>query len=572
MPAPIQPDSVTNDVLQQRNGLLQKMRPVTDEMLASPPDGDWLHWLRTYDQHGFSPLKQITKENVDRLKPAWTWSLPPGTGQTTPLVHDGVIYILGPNDRVQAFDAEKGDLLWEALPKEENEQATQVKRNMAIYGTTLYVPTVRNTMLALDARTGKTIWDQPIAGAGADWEMTSGPLVAKGKIIQGATHCTTGCFIFALDATTGKEVWRFRTVAQPGEPGGNSWNGLPAERRPGAGVWSTASYDPKLNLVYLGTGNNYAWQELVKGASPGNKQKGVTTDGLYMDSTLALDLESGKLKWYFQHIHLDMWNLDTSFEHQLIDLPVDGKPRRLVVTAGKIAIFDALDAATGKFVFAKDLGIQNIVASIDPVTGRKTYNPQSIPDMKRTRTSMQCPAGFGARSYPSNAYNPNAKTVYVAMAEVCGEVIAVDTSKPDYVYKGGAQEIRIPRLMPGSDGKVGRLDAVNLETRQITWTVRQRAPFTSATLATDGGLVFAGDLDRMFRAYDGATGNVLWETRLNDIVSSYPISYSVNGKQYIAVVAGVAGPRVGNLNRYTTEIKAPSGGGATLWVFELPKH
>ena len=570
---PIQPDARTGEILAARKALLAKITPVTDEMLKNPPPGEWLQWRRTYDEHGFSPLDQINKQTVGAMRPAWTWSLPAGTSENTPLVHDGVLFVFGTGDRVQALDATNGDLLWEygrQLPTGTSVNGQNgIKRNFAIYGDKLYLSTTDSHIVTLDVKTGKEVWDHAFPDADK-FRITSGPLLVKGKIIQGVASCPAGgCYIIGMDANDGKELWRFNTVAQPGQPGANSWNNLPLDQRWGGSVWTTGSYDPDLNLVYYGTGNTYAWQQLTYGA-PGPKPKGTNADGLYIDSTVALNPDTGKLAWHYQHLPQDYWDLDFAFEQQIATLPFKGKNRRVVMTTGKMVITDVVDAATGQWLFSLDQGLQNIVKSIDPKTGKKTYNPEAIPDLTRQRRNLQCSAGYGAKNWPSNSYDASTGLLYITIAEVCGESLP-KAWKPGDPYTGGGMETRIARYQPGSDGNIGRVDAVDLKTQKTVWSKRQRAPVTSAALATAGGLIFAGDSDRYFKAYDSATGDVLWQTRLNDAVNSYPISYSVNGKQYVAIVAGFGGPRIGNLHQLTTEVQTPRGNSAALWVFEVPE-
>jgi alcohol dehydrogenase (cytochrome c) len=569
---PIQPDKRTGEIIAARKAVLDKITPVTDAMLKNPPPGEWLQWRRTYDAQGFSPLEQINKANVATLRPAWTWSLPAGTTENTPLVHDGVIFVFGTGDRLQALDATNGDLLWEyqrALPTGTGVNGQNgIKRNFAIYGDRLYLSTTDSHLVTIDVKTGKEVWDHVFPDS-KDFRITSGPLIVNGKVIQGVASCPAGgCYIIGLDAADGKEVWRFKTVAQPGAPGDNTWNGLPLDQRFGGSVWTTGSYDPDLNLIYYGTGNTYAWQQLTTGGP--NKLKGNNHDGLYIDSTVALNPDTGALKWHYQHLPEDYWDLDFAFEQQILTLPVNGKDRRVVSTTGKMVLTDVVDAATGKWVFTHDAGIQNIVKSIDPKTGRKTYDPATVPDLTLQRRNLQCSAGYGAKNWPANSYDARSGLMYVTIAEVCGESLP-KAWKPGDPYSGGGMETRIARYQPGSDGNIGRVDAIDMRTQKTVWSKRQRAPVTSAALATAGGVLFAGDSDRYFKAYDSATGDTLWQMRLNDAVNSYPISYSVNGKQYVAVVAGYGGPRIGNLHQLTTEIQTPRGNSAALWVFEVPQ-
>ena len=546
---------------------LDKLTPVTDALLQNPPTGEWLTWRRTYDDQGFSPLKQINKSNVGQLRSTWSWSLFPGANEATPLVHDGVIFVHSSGDHVQALNAVTGDLLWEysrQLPKPKTGFLNLVKRDIAIYGNHILLETSDLHVVALDMKTGEVAWDHEIVDRDKNPRvmMTGGPLVAKGKVMVGTVgQAPGGNMIVALDADTGKEAWRFYTIARPGEPGGNSWNGLPLDKRNGASVWTAGSYDPALNLVFFGAAQTYDTGPLVHPS----KEPGITNDGLYTDTTLAFDPDTGKLVWHFQHVANDQWDLDWAFERQLINLPVKGETKRVVVTSGKEAYYDVLDAATGKYDFSMDLGVQNVIESVDPVTGAKTINHKVVIGDGETKTV--CPHAGGAKSWIPAALNPATKILYVPLVESCMDLIPVAPGERGGLSSGVRFTIR-PRL--DSDGKYGRFEAINLETRKVVWTDRQRAPQTTGALATAGGIVFAGSLDRYLRAYDESTGKVLWETRLNDVPSSCPITYSVNGKQYVAMVVGNGGAQAITWPPLVPEIKNPTGGGAELWVFELP--
>ncbi|HTC87326.1 MAG TPA: PQQ-binding-like beta-propeller repeat protein [Bryobacteraceae bacterium] len=555
IPAPPKPDP------------LEKLTPVTDALLQNPPASEWLTWRRTYDDQGFSPLKQINKSNVGELRSAWSWSLFPGANEATPLVHDGVIFVHSSGDHVQALDAVTGDLLWQysrQLPKPKQGFLNLVKRDIAIYGNRIFLDTSDLHVVALDMKTGEVAWDHEILDRDKNPRvmMTGGPLTAKGKVFVGTVgQAPGGNMIVALDANTGKEAWRFYTIARPGEPGGNTWNGLPLDKRNGASVWTAGSYDPALNLVFFGAAQTYDTGPLVHPS----KEPGINNDALYTDTTLAFDPDSGKLVWHFQHMPNDQWDLDWAFERQLVNLPVKGETKRVIVTAGKEAIYDVLDAANGKYDFSMDLGIQNVVTAIDPVTGAKTINQQVVVGDGETKTV--CPHAGGAKSWIPGSLNPETKILYVPLVESCMDLIPVAAGERGGLSSGVRFTIR-PRL--DSDGKYGRFEAINLETRKVVWTDRQRAPQTTGALATAGGIVFDGSLDRYIRAYDESNGKVLWETRLNDVPSSCPITYSVNGKQYVAVVVGNGGAHAATWPPLVPEIKNPSGGGAQLWVFELP--
>lgn len=543
---------------------LATITPVTDALLDHPPAGEWLLWRRTYDDKGFSPLKQITKSNVSDLRFLWAWSLPNGPDEMTPLEHDGVVFIDSYGDHVQALNAATGDLLWEYDRQLPNDVRQRNKRNMALYGNKLYVPTSDDHLIALDVKTGNVVWDQPLADYTKGWQITGGPLVAKGIVMQGIVgQAPGGCWIAALDAETGKPAWKFYTIARPGEFGGNSWNGLPVDKRSGASVWTTGSYDPELNLAYFGTGQTYDTGPMLHLVH----EPGVTNDGLYEDTTLAFHPDTGKLVWHFQHIQNDQWDLDWAFEQQLIDLPVNGANRKLIVTSGKMGIYEGMDAASGKFIFAKDLGLQNVVQSIDPKTGKATINPEVV--LGDGKPHLICPHPGGGRNWLATSYNSETKILYVPMVESCMDLIPAPKGQRGNLSSGYDWYVR-PR--PGSDGKYGRIEAFNLETKEPVWIDRQRTPETTCVLATAGGVVFAGSLDRTLKAYDAASGKTLWHVRLNDVPSSCPISFSVGGRQYVAVVVGNGGPQTSTFPVLVPEIQNPPGHGAAIWVFALPEN
>lgn len=565
----IQPDEKAKTVIRDRAALAASVSAVTDTMLLKPPPADWLHWRRTYDVHGFSPLKEIDRGNVASLASAWAWSLPPATTQVTPLVHDGVLYINTTGGRVQALDATNGELLWEYSRDIANDEAAHrvsVHRSFAIYGDKLFLGTDDKHEIALDIKTGRLVWDHAFPDS-KGWNISAGPLVVKGKVIQGTFDCEAGgCPVIALDAESGKELWRFYTVARSGQPGGDSWNGLPDDQRFGASVWTTPSYDPELNLIYVATGNTYHWQELFKGGIGKTK---ANRDGLYIDSTVALDASTGKLKWHYQHLPQDYWDLDFAFEQTIATIKFKGRDRKVVCSTGKMVWTDCVDAATGEFVLSHDQGLQNIIKSFDPKTGRKTYFEEAIPDLTGKRRNIQCSAGYGDKNWPAGSYDASRGVNYMSLVEVCGESTPTMFGPNTSAYTAG-EETRMARYQPGSDGNIGRLDAVNWATGKILWSVRQRASMTSATVATAGGLIFVGDADRWFKAFDQTDGKLLWKTRLNDVVNSYPITYSVKGKQYVAVVTGCCGNgRLNNMHQLTPEIAAPLPSGSVLWVFAL---
>ncbi len=543
---------------------LDRYTSVSEAMLRNPAPGDWLLWRRTYDDQGFSPLTRITRQNVEQLRVSWAWTLPTGRNETTPLEHDGVLFVASWGDNIQAIDAVSGDLLWQYSRVMPADARFSVRRNIAIFGDKLFAPTSDDHLVALDVRTGTVVWDTPVADYHLGWQTTGGPIVARGKVLLGIVgQSPGGGAIVAVDARTGKEVWRFHTIARPGEPGGDSWNGLPLEKRSGASVWTAGSYDPKLNLAYFGVGQTYDTGPLLHSIN----KPGITSDSLYTDSTLALDPDTGKLAWHFQHVHNDQWDLDWAFEQQVIDLPINGVTRKLIVTSGKMGIIEGMDAATGQYLFSKDLGIQNVISAIDPKTGEKSINPDVVVGDGKPHTI--CPHPGGGRNWNATAYNPLTKVLYNTVVESCMDLLPVGPGERGNLSSGYNWSIR-PR--PDTDGKYGRVEALNLATREVLWTNRQRAPGTTCLLATAGGVVFSGSLDRFLRAYDDTTGKQLWQVRMNDVPSSCPISYSVKGRQYIAVVVGNGGIESQTFPTIVPEIQNPQEHASSIWVFELPRR
>jgi alcohol dehydrogenase (cytochrome c) len=551
----------------------KNLTPVTDAMLRDPPPADWLMWRRTYNGWGYSPLDQLNKDNVKNLQPAWTWSLSTGSTETTPIVHDGVLYIWNYADKVQALNGATGELIWEYkrdLPAKLVAEAGNplAKRNMAIYDDKLLIATSDAHVVALDAKSGKVVWDHATADWTKGWRYTGGPFVVNGKLIQGMTGCGNaepgGCFITGHDIKTGEELWRVNTIAHPGDPNFDTWNGLPMESRFGASAWISGSYDPDQNLVFYGTGQPYPWIAEMRGTLPA--KPGAKHNALYSDSTLAINPDTGQLKWYHQHLEDDTWDLDYVYERLLVDLPVNGETRKAVITSGKLGIIEALDRTNGQWLWHKETVPQNVVASIDPKTGDKTINPAAIPHIGVT--TVNCPADPGGRGWPATAYSPKTGTLYMPLNEYCSNTTPTPLD-PGQAYTGGGRAIYARVTVPNSDGNIGRVDAIKLSDRSTVWSYRQRAPETAAVLPTGGGLVFSGSWDRWFRAFDDATGKVLWQTRLNNVINAFPISYSVNGKQYVAIAVGSGSSHSKALATLTPEIQNPDGG-SVLWVFALP--
>jgi alcohol dehydrogenase (cytochrome c) len=536
---------------------LDKLTPVTDEMLRNPPPGDWLNWRRTDNGWGYSPLTQINRKNVKDLKVAWTFSMdssPDAVNETTPLVHDGVMFLWNFGETIDALDAKTGTLLWKFnhdLPDDYPSLPGfyRTKRSLAIGGNKLIVGTIDMHVIALDMKTGKKVWDVVTDDYKSERTYNSGPLVVKDKVLMGAGNCGPGsanqrggkvagysppggCFITGHDLETGKELWRFNLTAHSDDPGGDTWNNLPDDKRDGAAIWVAGQYDPELNLTYWGTGSPSPWSTITRGT--------LGADSLYVDSTVALNPDTGKLVWYYQHVPHDPYDQDYAFERIIVPVTVRGERHKAVITVGKPGIFEAMDAATGKFLFALDPGAQNDLTSVDPVTGaRTTLSEPAPPGVKN------CPTGMGIRSFPAGAYSPLTNRYYLGIDDYCM-------------------------------GKMGdtpaRFLALDVNTQKLVWDIRTRVPQSSAVLTTAGGLVFSATPDRYFRAFDDHDGKVLWESpRLNDIPNAFPITYMVDGKQYIAMPAGDPGLQGNWVLNAAPELAAVRGQkSSVLWVWELP--
>ncbi|HIF87545.1 MAG TPA: hypothetical protein EYQ30_12080 [Gammaproteobacteria bacterium] len=537
---------------------LDELSPVSNAMLMNPPADDWLVWRRTHENLGHSPLDQIDTSNVDELRVAWTWSLPPGANMMTPLVHDGVLFAYSFGDVVQAIDAASGDLLWGYQRELFSDASPNSKKGVAIYEDKIIVATSDVHLLALDSKTGKLIWDHEIdTGNETDHTIKAAPMVVNGKAIIGLTGqraVAGGNLIVAVDLETGTEAWRFYTIARPDATGGNSWNGLPLEERTGGSVWTPGSYDAELNLLYFGPAPTYDTDSLRVLANAPN----ISTDALYTNSTIALNADNGELVWHYQHMRNDQLDHDWAFERQIINLPVNGEMRKTIVTGGKEAIFEALDAATGDYLFSIDLDMQNVITEIDSRTGAKTLNPAAIPEPGQVLAGLSmngiCPDALGARNMQSTSYNPNSGILYIPMQDTCVNNLT------------GKRWQKYPN--PEENGLWGMVKAVDLKTREVLWTTRQFAPPASGNLTTDGGLLFTGSIDRWFKAVDQRSGEILWQQRLDNSPSSYPITYRVDGKQFVAIATNSGSFYANGMERTAGITNPPTG--ASLWVFALP--
>jgi alcohol dehydrogenase (cytochrome c) len=493
---------------------------------ADREPGNWLTYSGDYAAHHYSPLAEITAENVKNLRPLWVYQFNAlDKAETTPLVVDGVMYVTESPSNVIALDPRTGRQLWayrRTVPKDVRVCCGQVNRGIAILDDYVFVGTVDAHLVALDARTGSVRWDVTVADYKTGHSMTAAPLAVNGKVVVGIAGGEFGIrgFVDAYDAKTGKRAWRFWTVPAPGEPGNDTWSGE-SWKNGSAATWVTGSYDPELNLIYWGTGN------------PGPDWNGDVRagDNLYSDSVLALDANTGKLKWHFQFTPHDTFDWDSTEVPMLLDANFQGRPRKLVLFANRNAFYYVLDRETGKFLHAVPFAKQNWAKQIDD-SGR----PVRLLGIDPTEEGVPLyPHSAGGTNWFGPSYSSKTNLVYVA-ARDNGSINF--KGEPDYKpgaeYNGGGI-----RDIPGDPG-TGAIRALQPLTGALQWEYKLLTPPWAGVLSTAGNLVFGGTNEGQFFALNASTGQPLWHFQTGGKIISNPISYSSEGKQRVAIASGHA--------------------------------
>ncbi|MDX1978811.1 MAG: PQQ-dependent dehydrogenase, methanol/ethanol family [Bryobacteraceae bacterium] len=521
------------------------------------------NWPEYGGQHSawrYSALEQISTRNVSRLVPVWTFQTGDYEGglQSTPIVIDGVMYVSTSRNRVFALEAATGREIWQykyVLQDSGGLIYGPWNRGIAVGHGMVYMGTLDNAVVALDQKTGREVWKvvvEDMKQCGCN--ITAAPLLVKDKVITGVTGGDSAHrgYVTAFDAKTGRQAWRFWTIPAPGEPGNETWAGE-SWKFGGGSSWMTGSYDPELNLVYWSIGNPAA--DFYGGSRKGNN--------LYTDSVVALDADSGKLKWYHQQIPHDVWDFDTAYENVLVDLPVKGRMRKLLINVNKGGVLFIVDRTNGEFIHAYP-----IVRHINWITGI-TETGQLVgrnePVVGKTMTI--CPAIGGGRSWNHGAFSPKTKWYYTTAIEWCQDVTAqTEEPREGQTFFGGVFTMKNP---PG-DKSSGHLDAYDPVTGKNFWTYESKYPLLASLLATAGDLIFTGDPEGHFFALDARSGKKLWSHQTGSGNRGSPVTYSVKGRQYVATPSGWGSALAGLMAQIWPEAEGFRTG-SSVTAFALPE-
>jgi len=510
------------------------------EQAAREPQ-NWLTYSGRLDGQRYSTLTQITPANVKNLELKWVLQThapaePNSKYEATSLVADGILYTVQPPNVVVALDAATGKIFWTYAhqPAAASRPCCgRINRGLAILGHTLFMGTIDGYLIALDARDGHLMWSNKLGRPEEGYSVTVAPLIVKDKVIAGPAGGEFGIsgYLSAYSAETGKELWRFNTIPQPGEPGHESWGG-DSWKHGGGSVWTTGSYDPELNLIYWGIGN--AGPDWNGDLRPG--------DNLYTSSFIALDADTGKLKWHFQFTPHDEFDFDATQVPVLADVEWQGKPRKVVMNANRNGYFYVLDRVTGEFLLGKPMGKITWASGLD-AKGVPIRTGHSTPE-----GSIVYPENQGITNWYNPAFSPRTGMLYVPCWMDTWSVYTsrVEPYQEGNWYSGGGATHNVPPLRPGPvtrrlpDIAWGAIQAFDVKTGAVKWQFKMTDVTDSGVLATATDLVFAGGREGYFYALDARTGKELWKTMVGGAVSAGPTAYAVDGKEYISIPAGNA--------------------------------
>jgi alcohol dehydrogenase (cytochrome c) len=546
--------------------ILKQYQSVSAERLKNPADGDWPMIRRTYDGWGYSPLTQIDADNVKRLEPVWVFSTGVTNGhEASPVVVNGVMFVATPGNQIVAINARTGTLLWRyrrPLPSPVV-LLHPTSRGVAVYNHKVYFAAGEAVLVALDAKTGEEVWTTSVAENANGYYMSLAPLVADGKVLVGTSGGELGIrgFVAAFDAQTGKQVWRTYMVPGPGEPGSETWPKGEQWKTGGGSVWVTANYDPATNLAFWGTGNGGPWM--------GDQRPG---DNLYVSSTVAIDVATGQIKGHMQYSPNESWDWDEVSPPILVDFQRNGRTIKGLINVARNGYLYFLERTSGaiNFVDGRPYVRQNVFRSLDPKTGRPDVDPEKKPGTDKLADF--CPSLWGGKNWPPIAFNPKTRLIYIPANEnLCATFIGrVVEYSPGRNYTGATTTMY---QYPGSK-HVGEVQAWNVDTGKRVWThTFAKSANWGPILTTGGGLVFSGGTnDRIFRAFDAKSGKVLWERPTNSGIIGIPMSYSIDGKQYVAVQSGFgidSRAMQARLNRENPGEYPEVPEGGAVWVFAL---
>jgi alcohol dehydrogenase (cytochrome c) len=546
--------------------VLKNYQTVTSERLKNPGDNDWLMFRRTYDGWGYSPLTQITPDNVRRLEPAWVFATGENGGhEGAPIVNNGVMFAATAGNQVIALDVKTGNLLWRyrrPLP-EGAIWLHRTSRGVALHGDKVFFAAGEAVLVALNARTGQEVWTTSVADNASGYYMSLAPLVAAGKVMIGTSGGELGIrgYVAAYDIETGKEAWKTYSVPAPGEPGSETWPKGDQWKTGGGSVWVTANYDPVTNLAFWGTGNGGPWM--------GDQRPG---DNLYIASTIAIDVATGRIRGHMQYSPNESWDWDEVSPPILVDYQRAGRTIKGLINVARNGYLYFLERTDGKinFIDGTPYVKQTVFKSLEPKTGRPIVEPANKPGTDRM--ADHCPSLWGGKNWPPIAFNPKTRMIYIpANDNLCSNIIG---RQVDYVpgrsYTGATSNMYIT---PGAK-HIGEVQAWNVDTGKRVWThTFAKSANWGPILTTGGGLVFSGGTnDRKFRAFRATTGELLWEFPTNSGIIGVPTSFAVDGTQFVAIASGFgvdARAMNARLNRLVPgEFQEVPEGGA-IWVFAV---